>query len=563
MGAVVTEVMKKFIIAAVVLLVLAGAGVWFGRPAYRQMKEHRAMTLAREFLQKGDFTNALLSVRRALQANAGNVEACAMMADFAEQGRSPYAVVWRRRVAELAPTLTNRLVLAACALRFEAPPFPLAEKTLKEVGAAGRSNAAYHVVSSEMAIKLNRLAEAALHLQEAAQLEPENELHQMNLAVLRLQSKDAPAAVEARSRLASLRDSPKLGDLALRSLVADSLNRKELEAAERFSNELLARTNAVFSDRTMHLTIMREKKSADFPAALAAVQGLAATNGLTAAELCAWMTRADMPTEALAWGRSLAAAVQSQQPVPVAVAECFVAQQDWKGLEAHLQGQSWGDQEFLRLALLARALERQDDKTGTRLNWQKAARIVSDNAVMMSVLVQMADGWGWKSEAEELLWSIVTRFPGERWAIEALDRFYYANGNTRGLHKVCATLLNRQPADPVLKNNLAMYCFLLKIDVAAGHEYAREVYRKDPKNPGFASTYAFSLHLQGKNATALKTMEALKPEELEKPSTAAYYGIMLAAAGETEKAQRYLALAEKATLLPEEKALIEKARAGR
>jgi hypothetical protein len=55
-------------------------------------------------------------------------------------------------------------------------------------------------------------------------------------------------------------------------------------------------------------------------------------------------------------------------------------------------------------------------------------------------------------------------------------------------------------------------------------------------------------------------MNALTPEQLKQSEIAAYYGIILAAAGEHAKAAEYLDASEKAGLLPEEKALVDKAR---
>jgi hypothetical protein len=54
-------------------------------------------------------------------------------------------------------------------------------------------------------------------------------------------------------------------------------------------------------------------------------------------------------------------------------------------------------------------------------------------------------------------------------------------------------------------------------------------------------------------------MESLNVEQLQEPSIAAYYGVILIAAGENEKAREYLKLGDSAKLLPEEKALIAKA----
>ena len=89
---------------------------------------------------------------------------------------------------------------------------------------------------------------------------------------------------------------------------------------------------------------------------------------------------------------------------------------------------------------------------------------------------------------------------------------------------------------------------------------AREVHQQAPTNSFYAATYAYSLYVQGKKAEALKVMQQLKPEELDRPSTAGYYGLMLKAAGDNAKAAIYLEKAAKAQLLPEEKKLFAQAK---
>jgi hypothetical protein len=54
-------------------------------------------------------------------------------------------------------------------------------------------------------------------------------------------------------------------------------------------------------------------------------------------------------------------------------------------------------------------------------------------------------------------------------------------------------------------------------------------------------------------------MMGLRESQLRNPSLATYYGIILAAAGENEKARKYLDLAASGKLLPEERALITRA----
>jgi hypothetical protein len=59
----------------------------------------------------------------------------------------------------------------------------------------------------------------------------------------------------------------------------------------------------------------------------------------------------------------------------------------------------------------------------------------------------------------------------------------------------------------------------------------------------------------------LRVMESLTSEELQGPEiAAAYYGVFLVRVGANAKAARFLELADKATLLAEEKALVEAAK---
>jgi hypothetical protein len=73
------------------------------------------------------------------------------------------------------------------------------------------------------------------------------------------------------------------------------------------------------------------------------------------------------------------------------------------------------------------------------------------------------------------------------------------------------------------------------------------------------STYAYALHLQGRTQDGLEAMEKLKKDALEQPSIALYFGVLLSAAGEPDKAAHFLALARSGdTMLPEEKQLLSK-----
>jgi hypothetical protein len=174
-------------------------------------------------------------------------------------------------------------------------------------------------------------------------------------------------------------------------------------------------------------------------------------------------------------------------------------------------------------------------------------------------LFRLAAEWQWRSEAEELLWILVNRYPEERWAAPVLTQTLMNGGRTRPLMQLFSLLSRRMPTDLEMKNNLAFTALLLEANELNPHDLAKEVHAKMPQNPSFTSTYAYSLYVQKKYAEALKVMQQLALQDLANPSIAGYYGLILKATGNAEKAKAYLNLTTKTKLLPEEQALFQQA----
>ena len=157
---------------------------------------------------------------------------------------------------------------------------------------------------------------------------------------------------------------------------------------------------------------------------------------------------------------------------------------------------------------------------------------------------------------------IVNGYPTDQGAVQALRQMLFVEGRTRSLMQLYGQETKLFPSSLSMKNNLAMTALLLDAQELKPYDLAREVYQAAPTNASYVSTYAFSLYRQGKNAEALKVMKTLSPGELQNPSVAGYYGLILKATGDRAKARAYLAWTAKAQLLPEEKILFDQARAG-
>jgi hypothetical protein len=549
---------KLALVALALLLLVGGAGIWWGRPAYRSWKQRRLLAQAQMFLAKGDYRNVSLSARQVLSLNPSNLAACQLMAGLAEMAGSPALMDYRRRIAEVSPTPENRLLLASTALRLQRPPYPLAAQILDDLRAGATNLLAFHVVSAELAIRLNELDAAQAHLQAAARLEPTNELHRLNLATLRLGSTNAALAAEGRAVLESLRQSTNLAVVALGSLVKDSLRRKDFAGAATWSAQLITNPRCTPEDRLQHLNLLLRDKGPEFTSYLESLKQRAVTNVSEVGGLSTLLIQHDRADEALRWLTNLPPALRVQQPVPLATTETYIALTNWAAVQTFLADKRWAELEFMRLAFLSQAAL-QKREIAAQTHWRSAVREAGERLGALGVLLNLTDTWHRTQDKEDLLWHIYERYPGERWTLRELHRLYQAEGNTRGLNKLFGVLVELNPKDFEAKNNLVATSLLLKLNPTKTYELAQALYTERPDHAIIASTYAFSLQLQGRTKEGLAALEKLKAEALETPSVALYYGLLLSEAGQTNQAGKYLGLGQKSDLLPEEKALVAEA----
>jgi tetratricopeptide (TPR) repeat protein len=553
---------RKVLLVVLVLGILALGGGYAGYRGYKSIRQAHLIKQAQHYLTKSDAKKALLCLQRVLRSNPRNVEACRLMAELSEAGRSPGALLWRSRVVELNPrSLDDRLALAQSAMMFR--DYELATNALEGVDAAGKKTAAYYNIAGVVASTVGQFAQAEAHFLEAARLEPTNPAPQLNLAVVRLHGTNTLAMAEARTTLTRISSSSSaLRCQALRELVVDSMRSRQTNAALELSRNLVQQTNSIFSDRLLRLDVLKGSQNAEFKPALAAFQREAGTNTANIYELSIWQMTRIGPAETLAWLRSLPRNMQTNQPVALLAAECYTILRDWRGLQNSLKQQDWAELGFVRHAFQTRALRGQDLPDAAKAEWDMALKTANGQKASLVMLLRLAAQWGWQSEGEDILWTIVNQYPGEKWAFVSLNQALFVDGRTRSLMMLYSQQLKRSPSDLSVKNNLAMTALLLDAQELKPHELAREVYEKAPTNADYVSTYAFSLHTQKKDTEALKVIEQLKPRDLENPSIAGYYGLILKATGNRAKAKPYLEWAFKSPLLPEERKLFEKAKAG-
>jgi Flp pilus assembly protein TadD len=557
------KIMRKLItvLSCCIVLLLLGYTSYRG---YQVWKQSHGMAMAQAYFAKGDARNAMLSLQQVLHVNPRNIDACRLMANLTEAARSPSALVWRQRVVEIDPrSLEDRLSLAQAALIFQ--DYALATNTLAGVAEADKATAAYHNIAGTAALMGGQLDEAEAHFSEAIRIDPSNPVPEVNLSVVRLHRTNALDMAEARialQRVIMTSTNASLCGQARRELINDAVRFNDMTTALALSKDLADQTNAVFSDKLLRLDVLMKTKSAEFKPALFAYQREAATSPEKLLDMTNWQMHRLSVAAALGWLQGLPIQTRTNETAEVLTAQCQLQLRDWAGLQAGIQPQNWNELDFTRHAFLARCLREQGLAEASTAEWSVALQAASGQKGSLISLFRLAAEWKWNSEAEQILWTVVNRYPEEKWAAPVLSDALTAWHRTPSLMQLLSILYKRDPDNLAVKNNLALTAMLLGEQDVNPYNLVQEVYEKDSTNASYASTYAYALYLQGKNAEALKVLQQLSPKDLSDPSIAGYYGLVLKANGNKAEAKDYLNQAFKGDLLPEEQTLFNQARDG-
>ncbi len=548
---------RQWIIASLVgllLLALAGAGGYHFLRAYQTK---RLTNRARSYLGLGDLRSTELTCRSVLQINPHNADALRILSEVAEKGGERSALDWRQRVlSEVPDSLPDGVALARTAVT--QGELGLAETTLGRFASAGRDNAAYHEALAILQLARKDRDSAEKEYREALRLDPENEEYQLDVAVLGLGSSSSEEKAAARKTLHAFMENKSVRLRAARALLDDAIERREPELVS-IAESIFKWPEATPQDRIRYVEISSKLQLSGFPEALRQVQEEAQLDPLRLTELLSWMSENHKSILALEWAKQLSPATLQQRPVFVALADCYLAAGDCAGLKQWLHGFSWNDLEYLRHAYTACAARRCSDAAAAELEWAKALQGANkSDAVLM--LQHVAAKWGWEKESVDLLWQLTKDRAQQLNALATLNDYYTTRADTNNLYKVTSRWLQVAPNDPKVKNNFALFSLLLGVNTDSASAIAKELFQHEPTNANYASTYAFALYSRGDSRGALKVMNALPAQELQRPEIAAYYGIFLKAAKDDRaKAPAFLELARQAKLLPEERALVEKA----
>jgi thioredoxin-like negative regulator of GroEL len=531
---------------------------WAGHRYYVRWQEKRLVVRAEAALRNGDLRMANLATGTVLQMNPNSIGGARMAAQLGEKTGDRTAIQWRRKVVQQLPNSVDDILnWARAALQFNDPAE--AQRAIDRVPPNGRNNAGFHAVAAVIAQQRHHEEEAAHEWAEAVQLAPEEKTFLLQHGLFELRSANPALRDQGKATLTRLRRDRQFRLAATRALVHDGIEHHENgQDLLILAREMKDYPEAEIKDRLLYLDFLHQINDPGFAAYLTELEQFVNDRPADLSALLAWLSRSSLNLVAQDFAKTLSAAQLQAWPVPAALADVEVRLKDWRQLETFLKKADWRERDLFRHAYLARALRGLDQPASSAREWAAAVAGAGQNAETTFQLFQLANDWGWIPEALDLQWAL-SKYPDrERDALATLYRHYLQQQDAEGIFRVLTRLSEIDPDNLDIKNNLAQIGLLFETKPEEARRIAADNYRQQPANAAYATTYAYSLLSEGSKDKALAVMKKLTPEQLEDPSIAAYYGICLAAVKDPAAAT-YLTRAEKAPLLPPEKALVQKA----
>ncbi len=550
----------------IILAVIAGFALGLlvltiGPKLVNTWRESRWLRQAEANLKQGNFNGANDAAQQALQINHDSLSAYQILAEATEKQNRAETVVWRAEIARLRPRdIDSQLNLASAALRFG--QLDAARKALESVPKEKRESAPYNVVAGWLARAQGDEAGQERHFAAALAKEPGNETYQYNLAAVRIKSPDPQKNAQARATLEHLVKSAPFRAGSLRALLNDAIRHSNVEAADRFAQELQLSPQVTFSDDLLCLDFYKKLDQKKLTTLLEKVKPLAARQLDDLAALMAWMNGNGMSAEVLRWMEKLPPEKTANPPPAIEVAAAFTAQKNWSRLRRWAKGGNWGDSEYLRLAYQAYA-KQQSRQEGTDAEsaslWHDAERACEEYPEREIRLARLASKWNLPNQAEQL-WLRVAHNPlSRREALDALFGIYRASNDLPNLYLTAMRLHETSPEEPLIAAEYARLSVILDRNISEGQRVAKEAFDQAPTEPPCVVAQALSLNSQGRTPDGITVLQKLAPEKLHDARVALYLAVLLLDDGKADAAHEFIDVANSGFVFPEEKELLQKA----
>jgi hypothetical protein len=512
-------------------VLVLGAVAWHkGVPAWRVWKQQRQLVRAGEFAAQKDNRQALVALQKATEGASGDPRIWREAVQLLTQIGSPEVVGAMQRLVRLEPSdLGLRVALIKAALQFgEAAT---AASSLDVLEKSGRDDPAFHRLAMAVAVVLGKSDEFERHLVVLVQAEPDNLSARFHLAALRLWSLDEDKSAEARFELVKLTRDP---SMRLRA----ALERLKFAVATREPARLDEEVAALLGEFKPGAGVGlkdggRRGEPPGWSQLVMVLQEDAAETAGLVALTARWMGGQNLHADALAWLDTLPAEMRMASEVAAAEAVLTAGMDNMSRLEDLLKAGALGavPTESIFLALAARVQTLRTGETRARATWEDAVAASRESLSGLRVLAELGSIWKDNEGTDAALWELVSRYPGEYWAYEALRVSFSAKNDMDklwGLYQIWAPRLRD---DKKLQQNWIKLGALLNRSDSAQWKRAEEMLREE--GPGASrDTLVAAIGARwraGRLADAQQALELLPKASRKEPEILFWEAILAAA----------------------------------
>jgi Putative Zn-dependent protease, contains TPR repeats len=539
---------NKLVLGAIVFGLALAPLAPFAKPFLAEWKQKQAFNTALDAWEKGDFATAGSAFREATKGSTA-VERWVEYARFAtDAGEENATSIWRRTVALNPQDPDLQTGYANTILETGKPADALA--AIAAMPEEVRKDPRVLTLRAEAFLLLGRDEQAATAFRQAsAAAGTSDEVTALKLAIIGSKVGDSNERAAARTALERFSESSDrhIRIPALRAIV-DSASGEELATA---AGKLARSEDASFDDRLTAFKVLLAADAGTAHAILPELQSAAESDPKHSVQLLRLLLETDNEYFATKW-----LVAREGDPVEVTArlaVETSLHAGDWKALELHLADSGLADPQLARMLLSAQTF-RATRPDFALDRWKNALRQVHESGELLDVAARVARGMNWDDA-----WIVTKRRaleldPTNAEVFDELIAFHKNRRDLPGMFAVINQRLGAEPGNAELRN-LALHCRLV---LAVGNPQAnlaeaQDFARTSPGDPESATTLALALYRADRLEEAAEVFGSMKPEALEDPERAIFYGMTLAALGRGSEAMEILQSASgaDATLFPE------------
>jgi Tfp pilus assembly protein PilF len=519
----------------VVLLALGVAGgKWIVWPRVKAWREQRTNNVAREKAAQGDYVSAMTAIRTSLRYNQQNLDTWKLGAEVAEKQKSSDQLYFLQRIALLQPSLENKLKFIRLAVEKNA--LIQAQEIIAKVGPEGATSTDFLELAALVSRRLGNPTRAKYYLLSLIGLQPNNNSARFDLAELRMIEGPSDNRSTVRNEIRGLSSDPALRERALALLLADAIEQKDANETLELADQLSTILNLGPTQQVLVAEAYRRVAPTKFTPYVAQLEQSFAEQPDKVVVLTGYLTAQGQTDDVCSWIERLPEKTRAADNVQLSYAYALLLQKKWPELETYLRGTKWKESEFARHALLAYKYRVTGSDSLFNEEWKLAVIEVGNSQRKLQALLARTIAWNWQEERYELLWKRFSLDPADATTRQQLTAWETSKGNTAGLNRLFARVIELNPADTDAKNNYAYTCLLLDTHLDRAYEIAYANYRADPKNSFYATTQAFALYKQHKLQEALQLIEGVGIAALSLPERTLLRALFLAESAKPQEA---------------------------